>query len=77
LSANHVCAFLKDQQTLHACTPSWPQCCSWNICKQNLFCGYASYFPYVQVYIFVFFTNNMLKRKCKFKANFKENFLAS
>jgi hypothetical protein len=41
LSANGVRALPKDPQTLHACAPSWPQRCSGNICKQNLFCGYA------------------------------------
>jgi hypothetical protein len=34
LSADCVCAFQKDQQTLHIC--------SGNICKGNVFCGYAS-----------------------------------
>jgi hypothetical protein len=42
LSANCVCAFQKNQQTLHACASYWPQRCSANICKRNLFCGYAS-----------------------------------
>jgi hypothetical protein len=42
LSANGTRAFPKDQQTLYACTSSWPQPCSSNICKQNLFCGYVS-----------------------------------
>jgi hypothetical protein len=44
-SANRVRAFPKDQQTLHACAPLWPQRCSGNICKRKLFCGYASYPP--------------------------------
>jgi hypothetical protein len=43
LSANGIRAFPKDQQTLHARAPSWSQHCSCNICKPNLFCGYASY----------------------------------
>jgi hypothetical protein len=41
LSANGICAFPVDLQTLHACAPSWPQRCSSNTCKGNLFCGYA------------------------------------
>jgi hypothetical protein len=43
MSANWVRDFQKDQQTLHAWAPWWPQCCSSNICKRNLFCGYAWY----------------------------------
>jgi hypothetical protein len=43
LSAYGICAFPKDQQTLHACAPMWLQHCSGSICKRNLFCGYASY----------------------------------
>jgi hypothetical protein len=35
LSANRVCDFPKEQQTLHACAPLWPQHC--NICKQTYF----------------------------------------
>jgi hypothetical protein len=35
LSTNGGHAFPKDQQTLHACGPSWPQRCSSNICKRN------------------------------------------
>jgi hypothetical protein len=42
LSANSVRAFQKNQQTLHARVPWWPQGCWGNICKWNLFCGYAS-----------------------------------
>jgi hypothetical protein len=50
LSANDICAFPKDQQALHTCAPSWPQRCSGNICKRNLFCGYASYNkPYIEI----------------------------
>jgi hypothetical protein len=37
LSSNWVRPFPKDQQTLHKCAPSWPQRCSDNTCKQNLF----------------------------------------
>jgi hypothetical protein len=29
----------QNQQTWHACTPLWPQRCSGNICKRNLFFG--------------------------------------
>jgi hypothetical protein len=41
LSANGVRAFPKDQQTLH--THTYYRDCSGNICKRNIFCGYASY----------------------------------
>jgi hypothetical protein len=43
LSASRVRPIPNDQQTLHACAPSWPQRCRGNICKRNIFCGYASY----------------------------------
>jgi hypothetical protein len=43
LSANCVRAFQKNQQNLHACVAYWPQHCSGNICKRNVYCGYTSY----------------------------------
>jgi hypothetical protein len=46
LSWNCVRAFTKDQYILHAWAPLWPQRCSGNICKRNLFCGYASHHIY-------------------------------
>jgi hypothetical protein len=39
MSANCVCALRQNQQTWHACPPSWPQHCSGNIRNWNLFCG--------------------------------------
>jgi hypothetical protein len=51
LSANGIRAFPKDQQTLHVRTPSWPQSCSGNILKRNLFFGYASYINILHQYL--------------------------
>jgi len=39
MSANCIRALTKNQKTQHACTPSWPQRCSSNIRKRNLFSG--------------------------------------
>ena len=41
--ANCVCALPHNQQTRHACAPSWPQRCSGNIRKRNLLSGYPTY----------------------------------
>jgi hypothetical protein len=38
-AANCVCALTKNQQTRHACAPSWPQRCGGSIRKRNLFSG--------------------------------------
>jgi len=43
MSANFVRALTKNPKTRHACAPSWPQRCSDNIRKRNLFSGYPSY----------------------------------
>jgi len=43
MSANCVRALTKNPKTRHACAPSWPQRCSGNIRKRNLFSGYPSY----------------------------------
>jgi hypothetical protein len=43
VAAKCVHAFQKDQQSPLACAPYWPQHCTGNICKRNLFCGYTSY----------------------------------
>ena len=39
MCANSVRALPQNQQTRHACAPSWPQRCSGNIRKRNLFSG--------------------------------------
>ena len=39
VSVNCIHAMPQNQQTRHACTPSWPQHCSGNIRKRNLFSG--------------------------------------
>ena len=39
MSANSVRALPQNQQTRHACAPSWPQRCRGNIRKRNLFSG--------------------------------------
>ena len=39
MSANSVRALPQNQQTRHACAPSWPQRCRGNIRKWNLFSG--------------------------------------
>ena len=43
ISADCVCALPQNQQTRHACAPSWPQRCSGNILKRNLLSGYPTY----------------------------------
>jgi len=39
MSANCVRALPRNQQTRHPCAPTWPQRCSSNIHKWNLFSG--------------------------------------
>jgi hypothetical protein len=39
MSANCVRALPQNPQTRHACAPSWPQRCSGNVRKWNLFSG--------------------------------------
>ena len=47
MSANCVCASPQNQQTRHACAPSWPQRYSGNIRKRNLLSGYPTYITYL------------------------------
>jgi hypothetical protein len=76
LSENGVRAFQKDQQNLHKCVPSWPQRCSDNICKRNLFCGHAlytrkrAYYSHVDWFINIWFNISVLHYyKCYFSVS--------
>jgi len=48
MSAHCVCTLPQNQQTRHACTPSWPQRCSGNILIRNLLSGYPTYFLFLE-----------------------------